>query len=312
MMSKLLEQSLDREERDSKIYGVVSAIVTNNKDEDGMARVKVKFPWLAEEDESYWARIVTFMAGNERGSYFIPEVDDEVLVAFENGDINYPYILGSLWNGKDKPHEKNEDGKNDLRVFKSRSGHKVIFDDKKDSEKITIIDKTEKRKIVFDVKEKLIEIKNEEADGKIKIYSKSDIEIKGDAKIDIIAKDNITIKSDKTISLDAKDIKTKSSASTKIEAGSTFGLKSTSSSKIEAGAKLDIKSTAPMKIESSATMGIKATAPLKMESSAKFDLKTTGMGKVEATGKLDLKSAGMASLESSGITMVKGSLLKLN
>ena len=296
MITKLLEQSLDREEKDSKIYGVVPAIVTNNKDEDGLARIKVKFPWLSESDETYWARLMTFMAGNDRGAYFIPEVDDEVLVAFENGDINYPYILGSLWNGKDKPHEKNEDGKNDLRVFKSRSGHKVIFDDKKDNEKITIIDKTEKRKIVFDVKEKLIEVKNEEDDGKIKVYSKSDIEIKGDAKIDIIAKDNITIKSDKTISLEAKDIKTKSSATTKVEAGSTLNLKSTSSAKIE----------------SSATMGIKSTGPLKAESSAKFDLKTTGMGNVEATGKLDLKSSGMANLESSGITIVKGSLLKLN
>ena len=64
-----------------------------------------------------WARIATLMAGKERGTYFIPEVGDEVLVAFEHGDIHYPYIIGSLWNGKEKPFETNSDGKNNLRVI---------------------------------------------------------------------------------------------------------------------------------------------------------------------------------------------------
>src|SRR5215472_353851 len=105
-----------------RIYGVVVGIVTNNQDPDGMGRVKVKFPWLSDQDESWWARIATVMAGSSRGSYFLPEVNDEVMVAFEHGDVRFPYVLGALWNGKDSPPTTNSDGKNSIRLIKSRSG----------------------------------------------------------------------------------------------------------------------------------------------------------------------------------------------
>lgn len=118
-----------RETEANRIWGVVIGIVTNNKDADGLGRVKVKFPWRDAADESYWARIATMMAGNDRGSFFLPEVGDEVLVAFDHGDVNHPYILGALWNGVDKPPVTNADGKNNIRKIKSRSGHEIIFDD---------------------------------------------------------------------------------------------------------------------------------------------------------------------------------------
>ena len=70
-----------------RFHGVVVGVVTNNQDPDGMHRVKVRFPWLSGEDESHWARVAAAMAGNDRGAYFLPEVDDEVLVAFEHGDL---------------------------------------------------------------------------------------------------------------------------------------------------------------------------------------------------------------------------------
>ncbi len=76
-------------------YGVTVGLVTNNKDPEGLGRVKVKFPWLSEKEESYWARVLTLMAGNDRGMYFLPEVDDEVLVAFEQGDMSFPYITAT-------------------------------------------------------------------------------------------------------------------------------------------------------------------------------------------------------------------------
>ena len=85
-----------------RFYGVVVGIVTNNQDPDNMHRVKVRFPWLNQDHESNWARVATSMAGNGRGAYFLPEVDDEVLVAFEHGLIDQPYVIGSLWNGKDQ------------------------------------------------------------------------------------------------------------------------------------------------------------------------------------------------------------------
>lgn len=78
------------------IQGVVIGIVTNNQDPEELNRVKVKFPWLSEDDESYWARIATSVAQAKQDNYQLPEVGSEVLVAFEHGDVRFPYILGVL------------------------------------------------------------------------------------------------------------------------------------------------------------------------------------------------------------------------
>src|SRR5262249_35696979 len=120
------------QEAGGRVQGVAVGIVTNNQDPEGMCRVKVKFAWRERDDESYWARVATLMAGDSRGSLFLPEVDDEVLVAFDQGDIHHPYVIGSLWNGQDAAPEKNSNGKNDIRKIRSRSGHEFIFDDSSD------------------------------------------------------------------------------------------------------------------------------------------------------------------------------------
>ncbi len=137
---------------DGRITGVVIGIVTNNKDPDGLGRVKLRFPWLSGSTESDWARVATPMAGNGRGLYFLPEVDDEVLVLFERGDVRFPFVIGALWNGKDQAPAGNGDGKNALRVIKSRSGHLIRFDDSKDAPKIEIIDASSSNRIVIDTK----------------------------------------------------------------------------------------------------------------------------------------------------------------
>jgi uncharacterized protein involved in type VI secretion and phage assembly len=92
-------RSSDRE-KENRFFGVVVGIVTNVDDPDDLGRVKVKFPWLADDQESYWARISNLLAGNGYGSWFLPAVGTEVLVAFEHGDIRFPYVLGMLWNDK--------------------------------------------------------------------------------------------------------------------------------------------------------------------------------------------------------------------
>src|SRR4051812_2748650 len=125
-----------------KIYGVVVGIVTNNKDPDNKGRVRIRFPWLSDTEESWWARIATDMAGPKRGSYFLPEVDDEVLVAFAHGDVRSPYVLGALWNGKDEPPQNNSNGENNIRAIHSRSGHVFMFDDTKGREKIELTSKS--------------------------------------------------------------------------------------------------------------------------------------------------------------------------
>lgn len=163
---QLLRTLLSPGDTDGRFYGVVVGVVTNNRDPDSMHRVKVRFPWLDLDHESHWARVVATMAGNGRGAYFLPEVDDEVLVAFEHGSLEHPYVLGSLWNGKDKAHENNSDGKNDNRTIKSRSGHIVRLCDSSGAERIEIIDKSGSNKMII-----------ASADNKITVEAQGDIEI---------------------------------------------------------------------------------------------------------------------------------------
>lgn len=124
-------------------YGVYPALVTEVKDDpDGMGRVKVTLPWVADTGDGryeVWARVATLMAGNNRGSWFIPDKDDEVLVAFEGGDPRRPYVLGGLWNGKDKPPESMDGaGKNAKKVLRSRNGVKVTLDDTDGTETLVL------------------------------------------------------------------------------------------------------------------------------------------------------------------------------
>lgn len=123
-------------------YGVFPAIVTDITDPDGQGRVKIALPWSPDTDGAryeVWARLATFMAGNNRGSWFIPDVDDEVLVAFEGGDARRPYVIGSLWNGRDTPPESMDGaGNNHLKVLRSRNGVKITLDDQNGQEKFIV------------------------------------------------------------------------------------------------------------------------------------------------------------------------------
>ena len=202
---KLFDLLRDTSARDaiaSRIYGVVVGVVTNNQDPEELGRVKVKFPWLSDADESDWARIATPMAGNDRGIYFLPEVDDEVLVVFEHGDLRFPYIIGSLWNGQDPPPVKNDNGKNNLRVIKSRSGHVIQLNDEEGKETIEIIDKTAKNSIILDT-------------------AANSIAITADADITLSAAQG-------KITLEAQNIELKSEADTKVEASAGMDLTASS------------------------------------------------------------------------------------
>jgi uncharacterized protein involved in type VI secretion and phage assembly len=112
-------------------YGVYPALVTDLQDPDGQGRVKIKLPWSPDTGSaSYevWARVATMMGGNNRGTWFIPDVDDEVLVSFEGGNPRRPYVVGGLWNGKDSPPEK-MDSNNNLKTILSRTGVRITMDD---------------------------------------------------------------------------------------------------------------------------------------------------------------------------------------
>jgi uncharacterized protein involved in type VI secretion and phage assembly len=167
-MSELVDFLRGAPAQARSIFGVVTGVVTNNQDPDKLGRVKVKFPWLSETDESWWARIAAPMASNESGVFFLPEVDDEVLVAFEHGDPRFAYVIGALWSGSTPPFLTNEDGKNDTRAIKSRSGHTIMLNDKDGEETIEIVDKTGKNSIVFSSKDNKLTIT---ADADISITS---------------------------------------------------------------------------------------------------------------------------------------------
>jgi uncharacterized protein involved in type VI secretion and phage assembly len=206
LWTDLLAQSSTQNAYPQKIQGVVVGLVTNNQDPKQLGRVKVKFPWLNETDESHWARIATPMAGKTGSFYCLPEVDDEVLVVFEQGDPRFPYILGVLWNGQDKPPENNENKKNDVRLIRSRSGHEIRLDDTEGKEKLEIIDKSGQNKLTFDPTSNTITITSEKditlsaPKGKIKLSAQA-VELESTQQTTIQAKTGLDLKTDAMMNL---------------------------------------------------------------------------------------------------------------
>lgn len=123
-------------------YGVQIGLVSDLRDPDGQGRVKVRLPWAPDPSGGTyeaWARLATLMGGNNRGTWFVPDRDDEVLVAFEGGDPRYPYVLGALWNGHDKaPVSMDSSGRNDTKVICSRNGVRLTLDDTSGQERFVV------------------------------------------------------------------------------------------------------------------------------------------------------------------------------
>ena len=125
-----------------RFYGAYPALVKDIKDPDGQGRVKVALPWSPDTGSaSYetWARLATMMAGNNRGSWFIPDVNDEVLVIFLGGDSRNPCVIGGLWNGQDKPPQSMDGaGNNYIKKLRSRNGVQITLDDTDGQEKMIL------------------------------------------------------------------------------------------------------------------------------------------------------------------------------
>jgi uncharacterized protein involved in type VI secretion and phage assembly len=123
-------------------FGIYPALVSDIKDPDGTGRVKVTLPWSPDTGSDryeMWARMATLMGGNNRGSWFIPDVSDEVLIAFEAGDPRRPYVLGGLWNGSDSPPQSMDgSGQNNKKVLRSRNGVKITMDDQQGQEQFIV------------------------------------------------------------------------------------------------------------------------------------------------------------------------------
>jgi uncharacterized protein involved in type VI secretion and phage assembly len=187
------------------VRGVSVGIVSQNKDPEGLGRVKIRFPWRENADESFWARIAVPMAGKERGTWFLPEVGDEVLVAFEAERVEHPYVVGALWNGQDPPPQTNSDGRNDVRMIRSRAGHEILFDDGAQG-RIEIHLKDGKRKVHLDpdgieiADDSGNQIKIESSPGKITLKSNVSVSIQS-ASIEISADASMTLKASGTLTI---------------------------------------------------------------------------------------------------------------
>lgn len=201
----MLQQSSPSEtqhEAGGYVKGVAIALVTQNKDDEGLCRVKVRYPWHDKPSESYWARLAVPMAGKDRGLVMIPEVGDEVLVIFEREDLRFPFILGSLWNGKAEPPVNNNDGKNDKRVLMSRKKHYLLFDD---GEKGAVELSHEKgRKVVLDDEGFVVQ---DEKGNMVQVKSDS-------GEMTIVAKGSLSIK--------ATSIKIEASGAMELKSGATL------------------------------------------------------------------------------------------
>jgi phage protein D/phage baseplate assembly protein gpV len=165
----LVELAVASPAPDGRRAGPAIGVVTNAKDPDNQGRVKVKFPWLSDDEESAWARLVSPMAGPERGFQLVPEVDDEVVVVFEHGDPSRPLVVGGLWNGKDKTPLGGDaiagDGAVQKRMLKTRIGHTILLDDSDGSKSIVITDSAGN------------EVKWDAANSKIEVTSKGDLTV---------------------------------------------------------------------------------------------------------------------------------------
>jgi len=203
-----------------RAQGAWLGIVTNLDDPEDMGRVKVKFPWLGDDIESFWVPVISIGAGPERGLLWMPEVNDTVVVMFEHHDIHRPLLVGALWNNTDKPvyptSECVGDGKFNKRALKSRSGHLIELDDTDGSEKIIIRDKTEKQELLIDSAGNSFAIM---ADGDVSVDSKNGkVTVNCGSDVTIEAKGNLTIKSTGNLTLDSKgnlDVKAAGNATVK-------------------------------------------------------------------------------------------------
>jgi phage baseplate assembly protein V len=165
---------------DRRIFGVAPAQVVNNIDETNMGRVQVRLPWMPGFEP--WARVSVLMAGDSRGTYFIPQVGDEVLVAFNQGDIREPFVLGSLWNGQDTPPAQETADPVNTRMIHTPSGHEIAFDE--DMGSITITSSTQ-HKITIDPDQ--IEITNADGTAVLTLGTDGSISVQSDVRIDLQA-----------------------------------------------------------------------------------------------------------------------------
>jgi uncharacterized protein involved in type VI secretion and phage assembly len=211
------------------VPAVVNAVVTAAKDPENQGRVKVKFPVLSDNYESWWARTVQAGAGASRGAVVLPEVGDEVLVAFGHGSFQQPFVLGGLYNGKDQPdkpwadHVGSTDGAVQRRAFVSRSGMLVEFLESPDGEQLTVSTNGGRQTISLVQKpDAAIEILSE---GPVNVTAKKDVSVTTSTGDVVIKGKKVTVEASTGLELKGATVKITGSASAELTGGATTTIK---------------------------------------------------------------------------------------
>ncbi len=198
------------------------AIVTDNIDPEGLSRIRVQFAWQQQDGEmTSWLRMLTPHAGGEKGFHFIPEIGEEVLVGFEGGNAERPYVMGALYNGTKKADTWQSDN-NDIKAIRTRSGHTIELNDTDGEEKINIYD-NEGSIISFDTQAKSLTINATET---IDIAAKN---------INLVAEENITLQAQGDIATAAEgDVTSQSQGATTLQANGDATVSSNGAITVEA------------------------------------------------------------------------------
>lgn len=200
------------------------AKVVDNVDPEGLSRIKVQFPWqVANNTTTPWIRVLTPSAGMDKGFHFIPEIEEEVLIGFEGGNAERPYMIGALYTGQNKPEEWQTDA-NNVKAIRTRSGHTIELNDTEGEEKINIYD-NEGSIITFDTQEKSLTINATET---IDITAKN-INITAEENVVIGAQQNVDIAAEGDLSnLAQGNLALQSSGDTTVKSTGALALESTS------------------------------------------------------------------------------------
>jgi uncharacterized protein involved in type VI secretion and phage assembly len=193
------------------VNGVATAIVEDAADPDKLGRVRLRFPWLSDDYVSDWCRVSHPGAGGSRGLVVVPEAGDEVLVAFEQGDLRRPFVLGGLFNDHDRPHlgpgsfVDESSRKINNRVFTSRRGHQLLFVDASGHESVII--QTANRKMTINL---------DQAEGRLSIHS--------DGELAITAGGDLSIKAGGELKLSGRTVSSESDTDTTMKAGTQLSM----------------------------------------------------------------------------------------
>ncbi len=303
----------------------IAIVKENVEDPDNLGRIKVNFKWQKDGQMTPWIRCMTTHAGADKGIYFIPELEEDVLIGFENGDPERPYVLGSMYHSQQTPAYF-KDPNNYMKAIRTVSENEIHLYDEPDKERIKIFNKSSQNEIVLSL----------DGSGKIRIKTKGLLEMQA-TDITMNASNNMSVTVGKDLSISVgentnfsvgKDIETtigdnatiSTGKDTTITVGEKMSMHAGDTTEIKSGKDINIqseqagisqKSLKDNSIEATGNVTVKATQNLNLEASISAELKANATTTVSSTGPTTVKGA-LVNVNGQGPVAVKGAMITLN